>query len=213
VLALTKELIYITDPKKQELAKEAIRKTSYDIVKEPASSTGNYHPEHDLGIGGVIRHTKVVFYLCKIAADSLEDLIDHNALFISAICHDLCKVIDNPPEGIDYRTHPLLMANILKEVGLEQEADIVASHMGRWNTIERKGRETIIMPLPSSLEGQILHLCDNMSSKKKLVAFFDENNELIEDTNALESVRKYKQEEKDIKAGKLPEPSWLVNIL
>lgn len=127
--------------------------------REPASSTGKYHPAFANGDGGLVRHTKEVVRLTAMLARTLTDtqvMVDQ--LIAAAILHDMAKY---PREDSSYTAaeHPMLMATICADHGLIEVAELVSSHMGRWNKPNN--------PVPVSPAQWLLHFADYIASRKE----------------------------------------------
>ena len=145
----------------------------------PASSSGKYHPQYALGVGGLVRHTKACV---KIAEDllSLEQNEALNALYhdeiISAlIVHDTFK--QGIKGGRTVFDHPIIAVRALflfaktKEYNkvtqskIERIQRLVACHMGQWN---RSGRSIAVLPKPATDAEKFVHMCDYLASRKYL---------------------------------------------
>lgn len=166
--------------KEIELIKgDALRTKVEEILKEipdvmehkPSSSSGKYHPEFDCGDGGNINHTKAVV---RVLTDLLQmynsyDLYSINVdnLYASAILHDMCKYGENPEEAEHtVSNHPILAANLIR-ADFPQVAQIIESHMGKWNEIRNEEKEVIgYLPIPINHEQWILHLADYIASRR-----------------------------------------------
>ena len=58
----------------------------------PASSSGKYHPITDLGEGGLVRHSLMVYRVALDLLESKQDTtIDRDDIIIAALFHDCCK--------------------------------------------------------------------------------------------------------------------------
>lgn len=56
---------------------------------KPASSTGKYHPQSSLGQGGLVRHTKQVFWVAKTIMDTkLYPFVNFNVVLAACLLHD-----------------------------------------------------------------------------------------------------------------------------
>ena len=78
--------------------------------------------------------------------------------------------------------HPILASNYvlenneLKEDEKKSIANMIASHMGEWNTSDYSD---ITLPLPSNKYERFVHMCDYLSAKKFLDVKFEQN-EIVE---------------------------------
>lgn len=151
----------------------------------PASTTGKYHPEHSLGEGGLIRHTKAVVHLTLHLLDmeGIDPATDtHDIAIAAAILHDCCK--KNDMEKYTAFDHPLRAAGLIEstydsmQLGFDAETAkkyyphartlmaLVAAHMGRWNTNPRSGKT---LPRPATPLQRLLHTADYLASRKELL--------------------------------------------
>ena len=67
----TKELSYIKNVTLRKIVAETLDKSPECIVEIPASSSGKYHPEYTIGVGGLVRHIKAAVGIahCMIETD------------------------------------------------------------------------------------------------------------------------------------------------
>lgn len=184
----TKELSYIKDERIKEDAKYLINQLPDYFFEIAASSTGKYHPEYSLGVGGLLRHTKAAV---RIGFELLNDPVignkytvnEKDLMLLGLMIHDGLKlgVERNKYTKID---HPLLVVNMIKEnkkhLHLTEEeflllCSVVASHMGPWNT-DFDGNE--VLPKPKTKYENFVHMCDYLASRKCILLPFDENNNI-----------------------------------
>lgn len=136
----------------------------------PASSTGKYHPVTSSGAGGLIVHTKAVFWIAvSILETSVIDVKHPSAVLGATLLHDAWKYNDNK-SGFTVRNHAILAVDIIVETlndsALELNRDIetmlrcVKHHNGRF-TKEWDGR-------PMTAEEQVVHVADYLASRKFL---------------------------------------------
>lgn len=146
----------------------------------PASSSGKYHPDYSLGKGGLVRHTIAVFYIGKELSD-LEQYdfkqIRRDGILAALLLHDTFKK-GKKEQKHTCKKHPV----ICKEEILDYEcpnsfgfikeriADMVASHMGQWNTDRN---DNVVRPKPDNDNKNFVHLCDYLASRKFLEFNFD----------------------------------------
>lgn len=145
----------------------------------PASSSGKYHPEYALGVGGLVRHTKAAV---KIADDllSLEqnevlNELYHDEIISALIVHDTFKQGFNKGGHTKFE-HPWFAAQALQLYAKENYDDLlpvaisiatmVCSHMGQWNT---STRSSLVLPKPYSDAEKFVHMCDYLASRKYLM--------------------------------------------
>jgi len=188
ISVFNKELTYIKNERFLDNIKTIINMLPDYFFEIPASSTGKYHPKFALGIGGLVRHTKVAV---TIAYNLLNNKSINNftndekdLIVIALLLHDSFKS-GFPQEKYSRADHPLLVVNFLREnkgkLNFEDSefkylCDSIASHMGEFNK-DYKGN--VILPLPKTKEQRFVHMCDDLTSKKFLDIKFDENNNVI----------------------------------
>lgn len=151
-----------------------------------ASSTGKYHPEYSLGIGGLMRHQIAVVRFLNY----FFELEQYNSKFtsremdlmrIAGLVHDGRK----SGEQSDYERnkftkfdHPIQMADVIRSYDgqylthdeLEFCAHCIESHMGQWST-DRKSN--VVLPKPIDEYQHFVHLADYLASRKDLTMSFD----------------------------------------
>ena len=143
----------------------------------PASTTGKYHPEYSLGEGGLIRHTKAAVLLAEdlLRLEQYSHL-PHDEIIAALILHDCCKKGPAGQESMyTVSEHPLHARDFVLEnaqlLGFSSEktnmiCDLIASHMGQWNTGYHSDVE--ILPKPNSEAEKFVHLCDYLASRRFL---------------------------------------------
>ena len=169
------ELNDITEEKARKFAEILIENADDYFFEIAASTTGKYHPQFDLGDGGLVRHTRCVTFMAECEAKSrMFSEHDTNLLIIAALAHDIKKlgdgsgqytVGDHPKWASDY-----IMSTYDDNKGLLTKKDattvsnIVLSHMGQWG--EKDG-----MPLPKTELEKALQAADYIASRKELLGF------------------------------------------
>lgn len=175
---------------------EAVKKIPEYFFFVPASSSGKYHPKSSLGVGGLIRHVKSVFYVS-------EELLSHpmfgeeftseqkDMIRAAIILHDSCKQgTHGHAEGHTRTDHPLLVRKALMPYGFTEDEelifkDTIYSSMKRqavlniWDTIcetiethmgpwtkDREGKE-VLYPPENPMQKHV-HLCDYLASRKNI---------------------------------------------
>jgi len=157
----------------------------------PASSSGKYHPSFSLGEGGLVRHVKVAMRILeemfRDEAFGTYDDYTKDLIRMALILHDGFK------SGMKYSghtcsEHPVIMSNFIldnkdKLLISDEDAHFVSSlvitHMGPWN----KNKDgNVIMPVPTTREELLVHLCDYVASRNFLNVYF-ENNEISDSVN------------------------------
>lgn len=175
-------------------------KEAHDLnFTKPSSSTGKYHPDHDNGEQGLIRHTKAVV---RFAQELMRGrpLYDNSSIadlvYAACILHDMDKYNDKYPEHTNPE-HPLSMKekvikytdSLDKRVPLSIKnslykiADYIGSHHGRWNEvksyIDGKAKITGYLPSPADDTAWLVHEADLMASRSFIHINFDANNNII----------------------------------
>lgn len=170
----------------EKINNDTLRNRCLEIVEEipsyfwevPASSSGKYHPECDLGSGGLVRHSLMV---TKCGLDLLTAEIfgrdDENArdmVRVSCLFHDSFKSGKVNSDGTYSKhtvfEHPKFAAEFLDRTlpkdtyGREQIISAVYSHMGKWNVNKYGNSEPL--PKPQSRFEKLVHTADYMASRK-----------------------------------------------
>lgn len=151
-----------------------------------ASSTGKYHPQYSLGVGGLMRHQIAVVRFLNY----FFELEQYNSKFTSREM-DLMRVAGLVHDGrksgeqSDYERskftkfdHPIQMANVilsfdgeyLNHDELEFIAHCIESHMGQWSTDKKS---SVVLPKPEDVYQHFVHLADYLASRKDLTMAFD----------------------------------------
>jgi len=186
------ELGYIKDIELIDSFKKMIELLPDYFFEEAASTTGKYHPKFSLGVGGLVRHTKVAV---RIGYELLNNPSiggkysnrEKDLMLIALTLHDGLKC-GLPKEKYTRTDHPLLICNHLKEhndeIKLKEEdlefiCSVISTHMGPWNTDYYTKEE--ILPVPRDKYQNFVHMCDYLASRKFLsVEFNNEDNIIIE---------------------------------
>lgn len=156
----------------------------------PASSTGKYHPSYALGEGGLMRHSISVVRFVNWFFDLEQNNIEYTSrerdlLRCAALVHDGRKsgASDDVKETFTVFNHPLLMrdeirkyidSDIINSEEIEFIAHCIESHMGQWNTSNRKKDEGIVLPKPMDKYQKLIHFADYLASRKSLEVQFDD---------------------------------------
>ena len=150
----------------------------------PASTSGKYHAEYELGLGGLYRHSlgvaRFMHHFLSIEQYTREFTERAQDLLILGCCfHDVLKcgtngssftVQDHPLQGSAYvREQNIKLKCSLSEEEIEFICDNISSHMGQWNT-SKSGKE--ILPKPTTLAQELTHLADMLASRKDLEVYF-----------------------------------------
>ena len=179
-----KELNQIHDPKIKQFIIDCFDKLCPDYFWTcPCSTTGKYHPQVSLGIGGLVRHVKLAVWwgieLLRAMGEEpgLKDIPTlQDEVIATLLLHDLIK--NGEGLGPDGRpldrgvtgTHGVTLAEKISDEILNQglnNSDIrilagIALHMGIWTT---KPYHTIDGPGVDNFI-ELIHLADYCASRK-----------------------------------------------
>lgn len=201
------ELNYIKDDNLNAFARELIANAEDYFFTVPASSSGKYHPQFSLGVGGLVRHTRCVAYFAMGAGESYNfDQHTTDLLVIAALAHDIKKQ-GHVSNGHTVREHPLYGAdyviemqnkfpNFITKEDAEKIAGAIRSHMGKWEGTREWVKDTTkeLFPMPKDGFEQALQMADYVASRKYILSFqFDET--------------EYTITEKDVPAKEVIDPS------
>jgi hypothetical protein len=192
ILVLKEDLILITDTVLRTWAAKATTHIPDYFFTTAASSTGKYHPKFSLGIGGLLRHTRAAL---KIAEElfnnhTVQNFTDEekDCIRISILFHDAWK------HGLNYSKYTksdhaqiamnelITLFDIITPKLSKKQREIITgcvlTHMGEWNILNYKTKETYGRRPENEFE-KFVHLCDYLASRKFLDVKFDENNNII----------------------------------
>jgi len=174
-----REISHIENEELREFVKLALEKAPPYFWKYPASKSGKFHPEDDLGEGGLVHHTKKVVYFVRSLAEAMEVEKFNDELIIAALLHDVVKYGLNPSSktaGYDYAIHGPAVKKFIEEEVLENKIegvyngemlrritkilDLISRHMGKWSVQDYR---------PRKRGDWALHLADYISSRKRVV--------------------------------------------
>lgn len=165
-LYFRKELALIKDEFVLALVKALLRTSYYRNFTGPASSSGKYHPKLDKGYGGCARHIKAVVRMLTVFEEAYPDR-PWPCIYAAAITHDLEKY--GPGSTYTRSNHAMLMRDRILNISapidknaLTLIADIVGSHMGRWETGLRELPKDFLETDPA----KFLHMADMIVSRK-----------------------------------------------
>lgn len=169
------ELNDITETKVRDFAKILIENADDYFFEIAASTTGKYHPQFDLGVGGLVRHTRCVAFMAECEAKSrMFSEHETNLLIVAALAHDIKKLGDGSGQ-YTVGDHPQWAADYVMKTQEENKglltkkdattiANIVLSHMGQWG--QKDG-----MPLPKTELEKALQAADYIASRKEILGF------------------------------------------
>ena len=182
------EINYIKDDSLRKSLGELIELLPDYFFKEPAASTGKYHPSYAQGEGGLLRHTKAAV---RIGYELLQDLSigkkytsrEKDLMLMALLLHDGFKkgLVEERYTRFD---HPLIASKVIldnaSKVGLSSEdakfiSDAIKTHMGDY-TVDYNGNE--VLEKPHTKYQNFVHMCDYLASRKCLLVPFDEHNNI-----------------------------------
>ena len=155
----------------------------------PCSTTGKYHPQVSLGVGGLVRHTKLAVWWgielvhALSVSPELKDIPPaqlYDEVIATLLLHDMIKngkglnaqgfPFDRGVTG----THGVTLADkIFKNYDLpELDSDPfdriykgIAGHMGIWTTDDRYKPNNMVRPMIQAF-ANLIHLADYCASRK-----------------------------------------------
>lgn len=169
------EIEKISNEKWKLGCKELAKKLPNYFWVVAASSSGKYHPQCDLGNGGLVRHSVLV---CEFAIDFVtseifveDNNINKDMAIVAALFHD-CLKQGNDCNGHTVFDHPLLAAEFLakelkdyiEEPYLSTICGAVRTHMGKWTTSTYA--PDITLEKPSTSFQKLVHSADYAASRK-----------------------------------------------
>lgn len=171
------ELGLIKSPIVKEITEKVLAEVPSCFFEVPASSTGKYHPQYALGLGGLYRHVRAAVRIASHLL-SLEQVTftqdEKDMIIASLILHD-CWKQGNDASGSTIHEHPIVAADKIRDINLfmpdeydeyvEKIANNVASHMGQWTT---NRFSVVVLPKPVTEMEKFVHACDYMASRKDI---------------------------------------------
>ena len=150
-----------------------------------ASSTGKYHPQYSLGVGGLMRHQIAVVrflnYFFELEQYTTIGSRKFDLMRVAGLVHDGRK----SGEQADYEKskytkfdHPIQMANVIRSYDgqylnhdeIEFIAHCIESHMGQWCSDKKS---STVLPKPLDVYQHFVHLADYLASRKDLTMAFE----------------------------------------
>ena len=182
------EINYIKDESLRKSLGKLIELLPDYFFKEPAASTGKYHPSYAQCEGGLLRHTKAAV---RIGYELLQDLSigkkytshEKDLMLMALLLHDGFKK-GLKEERYTRFDHPLIASKVIldnaSKVGLSSEdakfiSDAIKTHMGDY-TVDYNGNE--VLEKPHTKYQNFVHMCDFLASRKCLLVPFDEHNNI-----------------------------------
>ena len=153
----------------------------------PCSTTGKYHPQVSLGVGGLIRHTKLAVWWGIELARALDDSPElrgiprnqlHDEIIVTLLLHDMIKngkglnAQGRPLEKGVTGTHGVTLAKRIDSIDVCIDNDTyirivsgIAGHMGIWTTYDVYKPDYIVDPMRKAF-ANLIHLADYAASRK-----------------------------------------------
>lgn len=175
------EVNKIKSSKLKKAAKEMVKDAPEYFWHVAASSSGKYHPQCDLGEGGLVRHSIMVaiaavdFVSSEIFVEDTES--NRDMAIVAGLFHDVIKHgkvnKDGSYSNNTVFSHPILSSEFVKQhledaKVNEEEIKIITgailSHMGKWNT--SKYEPGVTLNVPSTAFQKLIHSADYMASRK-----------------------------------------------
>ena len=165
----------------------------------PCSTSGKYHPQISLGVGGLVRHTKLAVWwgleLLKALGTSpeLKDVSTvqlQDEVIATLLLHDLIKngkglgPNGRPLESGVTGTHGVTLADQIFNnhdiPGLDSDPfdriyKGIAGHMGIWTTDSRYKPNNMVRPMIQAF-ANLIHLADYCASRKVDDIYFELEN-------------------------------------
>lgn len=183
-----RELGEIHDQNIEKLVCACLKKIPDEFFTAPASSTGKYHPQYALGLGGLVRHTKAAVLFAKTLLglemfSALKPMQDE--IIAALILHDCCKNGRNWNGKFTTVDHPLQASAFVQDIANElcvgdfpYVSDIrklIECHMGQWTT-DFNGNQ--VLEKPQTQAQKFVHICDYLASRKFLSVSYEDGNPL-----------------------------------
>lgn len=130
-----------------------------DFYLMPASMSGLYHQGYELGVGGLVRHTKAAMVVAKTLFPLYHFSEEEQDQLMAALAlHDIAK---------PSKTHPIEVKPLLEIMEddyyreIEKVVPLIETHHGQWDYFGK-------MPRPKSTKQEFVHLCDYLASRKNV---------------------------------------------
>lgn len=174
----TAEISLIENREIRRLVITVLQSVPQRFFVEGASTTGKYHCPVSQGVGGLVRHTKLLVKFAQemLNLEQFDELASMKDELIAAmLLHDSIKmgwddsnkwtVVEHPNLAADFTMKKALELKNLPAKTVNRICSAIRSHSGQWNT-DKEGRE--ILPKPVTRFEQFVHLCDYLASRRWL---------------------------------------------
>lgn len=183
------EVDKIQDAKLKKAAKAMVKDAPDYFWHVAASSTGKYHPECDLGDGGLVRHSIMV---SRVADDFVtsemfcrDNQINRDIARVATLFHDIIKhgpvaddgtysqytVFLHPRYASDFIREHLVAAKV-DSLQIEMICGAVYTHMGKWCVDSRSGDA---LSKPRTDFEKLIHMADYVASRKYIAGLEEWN--------------------------------------
>lgn len=160
-----------------------------------ASSSGKFHPSHEQGDGGLVRHSLMVYRWLTMLIES-DEHVDQEfipSMIVATLFHDCCKqgfvqeISPTSGNPLTKHEHPILAAKFIldrvdkflqdnkdfiemtadDDESFKQDIAIVTSCIeSHMGRWNKNEHSTIILPKPKSSYQLLVHLSDYIASRK-----------------------------------------------
>lgn len=167
------ELLRISNNEIVAFTSLVLQNAPCNFFTHPASSTSRYHPQTSNGYGGLIVHTKQVFYIAESIMDTRLDLVrcDRDIVLSSCLLHDIYKYANNESR-YTVKNHGQKGVEFIEEIKAIKDYFSIYSEKPYWyNKIMKciHSHNGIFSPEYKgtfSVEQSIVHIADYIASKK-----------------------------------------------
>lgn len=167
------EMKIITDPQVRAFVEFVFRHVPDKFWALPASSTGKYHPRSSQGVGGLVRHTKQVFWIAHALIQTMdnEEYIDSNTVLAACLLHDAWKYDER--SNYTVKKHAAKAANEIRNLVIDNnyfKGNIPAWYYTLLECVQaHNGKFTTEWSDSMTSEQWIVHAADYLASRKFLV--------------------------------------------
>ncbi|MGB9858485.1 MAG: hypothetical protein ACPLQP_00955 [Moorellaceae bacterium] len=161
------ELSLIADQRLRAFVEACLKDVPEYLWRDPASSSGKYHPEWARGEGGLVRHTKAAVAVAVDLLRAYPHLEREKDYIVAAlVLHDTLK--HGKREEHTVGEHPLLPEKYYRAhaalIGCRAYRKVMAlikTHMGIWGPV--RPRPGLFTRLTAA---ELVHLADYIASRK-----------------------------------------------
>lgn len=174
------EVNKIVDKKLKKAALKMVEDMPEYFWTVPASTSGKYHPQCDLGEGGLVRHSIMVTKVCEDLITSemfcRDTETNRDIARVATLFHDAIKCGKVNEDGTysshTVFSHPRLAKEFIEEHLTDAKVDplkidmicgAVYTHMGKW-CVDKYGDEPALSKPRTDFE-KLVHLADYVASR------------------------------------------------